>query len=760
MHFQDRSGRGLRHGAERASGLAALLLLTPALHAAQAQDSASSARKAVTAARVPTPAVIDGKLDEGWWADAGLIDDFTQIRPGDGTPPSERTEVLVAYDADYLYIGARFHDRAGKDGISAKIMRQGERLQSDDRLAVILDPFNTGRGGYRFEVNLNSVRNDALYQGNNFNADWTVIWDTQAVLTDYGWSMEMAIPFKTLPLDPNAQAWGFNVSRAIRRNGEEVLWVSRNRSWSPSIVGELRGIHDVDQGKGLDIVPTLVAGQNRLAGSPGRSSVEPSLDVYYRLTPSLNGSLTLNTDFSATEVDDRQVNLTRFGLFFPEKRDFFLNDADLFDFGRIGTPGYLGEQRSVSRASQESGRPFFSRRIGLSGAGSPVDLQAGGKLSGRIGNWRVGALAVHQDGYRRTDGSVVDPATLGVMRVSADVLAESSVGFIGTTGNASSNASASLVGFDFLYLNTRLPGGRTLESEAWFQQSQGGNVGTAGDRSAFGMGLRLPNADGWRGAVAFKQIGAGFDPALGFVSRRGVRDVYAEAGHVWNHSGGLLRMISSSVDAERIDGLEGGGLQSQVIHWRPLEVETHGRDKFETFLSRNEEVLAVPFTIYSDVNRSVVLPAGRYVFHDGGVFLDTGTQRELSGRAFLRRGEFYDGHRTSVGAGLTWRPSGYVALGGGYDVNDIELPAGHFRTQVMRATTEVSFNSKWSWTTLVQYDTVSEVMGFQSRLLWIPKAGQEFFLVANHSLQDIDKDGRFIAASTDVSAKVAYTLRF
>ncbi len=290
-----------------------------------------------------------------------------QIKPGDGALASERTEVRVGYDKDNL-IGAHMIDRRGPDAITATVMKQGSRLADDDRLGIIPDPFGTGRGAYRFEVNLNGVRNDMLYQGSQPQGEWTVIWDAAASLTDDGWSAEIALPFKTLPFDPDVKAWGFNVNRAIRSRAEEVVWVSRNRTWGPTITGLLSGIENVDRGVGLDVVPTMGLRSMRYnALDRTDNEANPSLDLYYRLTPSLSASLTLNTDFSATDADDRQVNLTRFSLFFPEKRDFFLKDADLFDFGRIGGPG----DRTTSRARQ----PLRARERTaalLAQAGTPV----------------------------------------------------------------------------------------------------------------------------------------------------------------------------------------------------------------------------------------------------------------------------------------------------------------------------------------------------------------------------------------------------
>jgi hypothetical protein len=754
----------------RSAGLASALLVATAVAASAGVDAADEPdRKRLTATRISERPTIDGRLDEPLWETAGRIDDFLQIRPQDGEPGSERTEIYVAYDKDNLYIGAKLWDKGDAGGITANILRQGSSLAEDDRVAVILDPSNTGRGGYRFEVNLNGVRNDMLYQGTQFSSDWTVIWQTASSRTDYGWSAEIAIPFKTLPFDRQADAWGFNVSRAIRRKGEEMIWVSRNRTWNPSIVGALEGLRDVDQGKGLDVVPSLGVTQREVFGANASkdSEVDPSLDVYYRVTPSLNASLTVNTDFSATEVDDRQVNLTRFNLFFPEKRDFFLNDSDLFEFGRIGINGYLTNVRSISRASQESGRPFFSRKLGLSALGTPVDINVGGKLSGRVGRWRVGLLSIRQDEFDPPASPVANPiaieaSTVGVARIAADVLAESSLGMIATAGNPQANSGNSLFGFDFLYLNSRLPGGRSLEAEAWYQQSQSPDVGGARgdeDNAAWGIGMRMPNTEGLRFGVGVKELQANFRPALGFVSRQGVRDYSADVGVTKLVRGDLIQSVFAGVDAQRIDNL-GGSTQTQIITLRPLELETRQRDALRFFYGIYEEAIGLPFTIYQDVNRRIVIPTGRYRYQDYGFDFFPAVQRRISGRVSVRHGDFYTGERLSLGAEVSWKQSRHFTLRLAYDVNDIDLPQGEFSTRILRTTAEFAFNSRLFWINLMQYDNVSEIVGLQSRLQWIPKAGQEVFLVANRSLQDIDKDGKFRSATAEYGARVSYTWRF
>jgi hypothetical protein len=492
----------------------------------------------------------------------------------------------------------------------------------------------------------------------------------------------------------------------------------------------------------------------------GRTDHEanPSLDLYYRLTPALNASLTLNTDFSATDADDRQVNLTRFSLFFPEKRDFFLKDADLFDFGRIGGAGDTNYQlRSGSRAARESGRPFFSRKLGLSPVGTPVDINYGGKLSGRIGRWRIGMLTVRQDDYVPTTGATIDASTVGVARIAADVLSESSVGFVSTFGDPGTNNSNSLVGGDFLYQNTRFPGGRTLEAEGWMQHSDSNTA--AGDQNAFGVGARLIDTAGWRYGASYKQIGRGFRPALGFISRAGIRSYNIDGGYTNLVRGSLVQSVFTGLDAERIEDV-GGRLQSQALALRPFEMESSRRDVLKLYYVFNTEVLATPFTIFNSVNKRVVIPVGRYAFNDYGFDFTTGQQRRLGARVNLRYGDFYDGRRLALGGELNWKQSKHFAIRGSYDFNDITLPAGKFSTRILGAGVDINFSSRLFWTNLFQYDNVSEVAGFQSHLHYIPKAGQMFNLIINKASQDTDRDGHFRSLTAEYGARLSYTFRF
>jgi hypothetical protein len=720
------------------------------LQDASAQASSETGEdKEVRVVRVETAPVIDGKIDEEIWNSAEVLTDFHQSRPIEGAAPSEPTEVFLLYDDDALYIAARMYD-SEPDRIAAPTVRHGQGLGRDDRIVIILDPFHTGRGAYRFETNANGIRHDALYDSvSSFESAWTVIWESAAEYFDGGWEAEMAIPFKTLSFDPTIDTWGFNFGRGIRRRGEEIAWVSRNRSYNASILGSVTGLEGMDQGLGLDVVPSVTVNQQKTFNPTGTDfNFEPSLDVFYKVTPSLNASLTINTDFSATEVDDRQVNLTRFGLFFPEKRDFFLNDSDLFTFGRIDEI----KNEASSRSAANNGRPFFSRRLGLSSTGQPVDLEYGGKLSGRIGRWNIGALAVRQDEFES-----IDATDVMVGRISANVLNESSVGMIFTSGDPGSNVDNSVVGLDFRYLNTRLANGKVIEADAWYQQSD--TDGLSGDDAAFGFGFSIPANSGWRGGIHHKQIQANFNPALGFVNRTDINDTIADFGYTAYPNGRFVQQIFSGVDVQRTSFID-GDLDTEIFLGRLVEIQTSTRDQLKLHYRHTKEIITSPFRIYEDQGREVVIPPGTYSFGETSALFQSGSQRDLTVDASVTGGDFYGGSRMNLGGKVTWRQSNFFSVSASYDWNDIELPQGEFITRLTSLGAEVNFSPTLYWVNLFQYDNVSEVLGVNARLVWIPTAGQEGLIVFNHSLQDRDKNNSFVSELSDINVKLSYTFRF
>lgn len=718
----------------RYSSIALVVVLTSPPVRSQSAVVAGGEEKSVHIFRTTSPPVIDGLLDEPEWATAATVDDLHEIQPTEYAEASERTVIYLMYDDNAIYIGARLYD-SEPALITDRILRQGEQVFGDDWFSVLLDTFHDRRSGYRFFTNPNGVRQEGIYQNvTETEWEWQGIWEAAASKNDEGWIAEMAIPFKTLSFDPNNDTWGINFRRALARRDERMGWVSRNRNTDPSTSGIVVGFEGLQQGVGLDVIPSLsIAERKYLDSARTESQFDPSLDIFYKISPGITSSLTINTDFSATEVDDRQVNLTRFGLFFPEKRDFFLQDADIFEFGGLN----------------QNGRPFFSRRIGLSNSGEPVDLEVGGKISGRIGRFNVGALAIRQDAFGDT---AADNAV--VARVSANVLDESTVGMIATEGDPSSNNDNSVVGVDFAYRNTRLPGGRVLEGNAWVQQSD--TPGLMSDDQAFGLRIDMPNSVGFRGGASYTHLEENFNPALGFVNRLGIDEYNVSTEYQLRPRRGYLRSVVSGINAERTERIADGLMESQRLQLRLVDLESRQGDELHFHRRVNKEVLFEPF----EISEGIVIPVGSYTFPDVGLSVSSADQRKLWGLVGLRIGEFYSGTLDQILASISWRPSGRLLTSIRYDYNDIDLPEGSFETRLVQFRTEVVFSSQLSWVTLMQYDNVSEVWGINSRLHWVPEAGREAFLVLNHNLADVDGEGSFRSVYSDAGIKFNYTFRF
>jgi hypothetical protein len=724
-----------------------VLLACPRALLGQSEFAALSMKR-LGAVRTSAPIAIDGRLDEPAWATAAIIEpeDIHQILPVEYSQPTQRTRFLVLYDEEALYLAADMKDDR-PELMTAKVLRQGgANSWLDDQFNIYLDPFNDKRSGYRFQVNPHGVRQEGLARAaDQVQWQWNGIWQAGALQGDDGWVAETRIPFKTISFNPQTDTWGLNLNRRVARSNETMGWVSRNRTQSPAISGELTGITGIRQGLGLDIVPSLTVVERRdFTPREDTSDTEPSLDVFYKLTPSLNASLTLNTDFSATEVDDRQVNLTRFGLFFPERRGFFLQDADIFEFGRIG-------QRSMdspfARPLEENALPFFSRRIGLSATGQPVSLEGGGKLSGRVGRWTVGTLAIRQDEFQN-----VAPTNLFVGRVAANVLAESAVGVIVTDGDPLSNVDNSVAGVDFRYQNTRLPNGRTLESEAWYQHSSTDGLDEAD--GAWGVRVWSPNTNRFKGGVGIKEVQENFNPGLGFINRRDIRDYSGELGYTYRPSGRGLRSLYTGTNVQHIENLD-GGLQSEVSQLR-VELENQTTDKLTLRYQNEREGVRLPFEIFD----GVVIQPGDYSFDQVRAGVSTGPHRRIVTSASYATGDFYDGQLDNVNASVEWIPMPRFRGLISYDYNDVELPQGDFVVRLARMGVDIIMSAKLSWVNLIQYDNASRTTGVNSRLHWIPEAGRELFVVLNHNLEDFDADSRFHSDTADLTIKYRHTFRY
>ena len=707
-------------------------ILTAMLASSPGHGQTADDRKSIGIPKSARAPVIDGVLDPDEWSDAVLIDDFHQFEPVDQGTPSERTVVRLKFDADNLYIGAMMYD-SDPSRINARELIQGQTLRFDDAVEVVLDPFDNRRSGYNFQVNPNGVRRESIYENvSEQNRDWEAIWLVASNITEEGWVAEYAIPFKSLSFDPTNDAWGFSFARTIARKKEEIAWSSVNRRVNPSTTGLMTGVVGADQGIGLDVVPAITASTvNDDTINSSDSDFSPSLDIFYRFTPSLAGTLTFNTDFAATEVDDQQVNLTRFSLFLAEKRDFFLQGADIFAFGGL---------------RRENGMPYFSRRIGLGGNGEPLDITAGAKLTGRIGRLNVGFLNVLQDDYLGSDSNAL------VTRLSYDVLEESSIGAILTNGDPLSDADNTVIGADFRYRSKNVIPDSDFTINGWVQSSDTGGV--SGDDMAWGLRVDVPREEGLSGGLGFKRIEENFNPALGFVNRPDIDQTNGELFYALRFDGSLIRKYTFGTWFEDVTD-NSGNLESRLINLIPLQIETHSGDQAEIEMTRHREVIDVPFEIVD----GVVIQPGDYTFDRYEVELESAGERTFSASVEMTFGDFYDGDLFLAEIGVGWRPNRHFSLGVEFEYNDGSLPAGDFITRLIQVRANVAFNSRWSWLNYIQYDNQSEEAGLNSRLRWNPRAGQDFFLVFNKGYER-DPSGSFRSTVSELTAKLGYTFRF
>ncbi len=414
----------------------------------EGMEVSASAPVELQAVRTPYAIILDGRLTEPAWQRAPVGGNFRQREPDEGAPASQPTEVRVVYTATHLYVGVLCHDSDPSAAVATRFNRDAD-LAADDRVTLLFDTFADRRNAFKFQTNSVGARVDELIgsEGETENRDWSGIWNVKTARFPSGWSAEFEIPFQTLSYAPGQSSWGFNVQRIIKRTNEETVWSGYLQSLDfnrVSRAGRLTGLRARSQGLKLDFSPFLTTEVRRDA-----ASFKPGFDLFYKPTPRLTLILTLNTDFSEAEADDVQVNLTRFSLFFPEKRQFFLEDAP--NFAVDGLP-----PRPLVII------PFFSRRVGIADDGKPVDLIGGAKLSGRIGKYSLGMLSAQTQ-----ERDPIPGENFSVVRLKRDLGTQSSLGLIATCRTPENGDATGLYGHDFLYKTTKLAGDKNLTASSF-----------------------------------------------------------------------------------------------------------------------------------------------------------------------------------------------------------------------------------------------------------------------------------------------------
>ncbi|MEZ5415580.1 MAG: DUF5916 domain-containing protein [Opitutaceae bacterium] len=706
-------------------------LQLPFLALALAVSPASAATLSVHP--TATPPVIDGVIDPAEWNGAARSDAFLQIYPGEGAPPTERTEFWFTYDRDNLYIAVRCHDSAGRAGIRAKSMQRDLFNGADDIVQIVFDTFHRQSDGYYFGLTAAGGPIDGLVQNKSeYNNQWDALWHGHVSHDDGGWSAEFAIPVKSLAFDPNNTAWGFEVERTIRRKQETVRWANHiraRRAYSLPDLGELQGITGLQQGRGLDIKPSASI-TSRSNPAPGQKEFEfkPSLDVVWQVRPTLAATLTLNTDFADAEVDERQVNLTRFPLFFPEKRSFFNQDASLFTFAGL----------------EEDPLPFFSRRIGRAPNGTPVDIIAGAKLTGRAGPWTLGILDVQTDDSLTTPGG-----NLFVSRIAREVLDESSVGLVVTEGDPRTDGHGHLIGTDFNYTNSEFNGGKTLRIMSGLQYSSSDFAG--GDGTAATVKIDYPN-EPLTVFATLRRISEAFDPPLGFVSRTGVQGMHWTIWHDTYFEEKWLRIFEPFIETDHTYDLDGHLLDYD--YWAGIFAETRDGDFTNFWFGSHQETFDGSFDIWP----GVAVPAGVHRWDDWQIEIGTARKRPADVYLRWRAGGYLNGDADTYVLGAGWRPNASLSFKTESSLHDIRLPSGSFQVRTANLKVSYTFSPDLQLSLLGQYDNISNSLGANFRLKWSPKPGNDFYFVIN---QGYDTTGDSIRPTQgDVSLKGKWTFRF
>ena len=739
----------------------------PADLLAQRIDSSTTGReRKLQAVRTTDPIAIDGRLDEAAWRQPSAATGFTQSEPDEGQPATEETEVRVLYDQTTLYIGIFAHD-AHPDRIVVNDLKKDFTALGGDSVEIVLDTFHDEQNGYLFTTNPMGAKYDAqmINEGREVNADWDAVWQVRGRIAENGWFAEMAIPFRSLKfLNKDPQTWGINFLRRIPRRNEENYWapVPRNyRLARVSLAGALEGLTGLRGGRDLRIKPYAVASGTRILEQSTRGKADAGVDVKYGVTPSLVLDATINTDFSQVESDEQQINLTRVSLFFPEKREFFLENSGVFQFGPGDERGQSSALRRVTSTGgssrsrlNEVAQPandlifFFSRRIGLNDAGSAIPILAGGRLTGRAGAYSLGAMNIQQR------ASATSAATnFMALRLRRQLLASSDVGIMflnkdaaGTHYNRAFGADANFRFFRNLNLNgyaaktfspTRAPAPKTPAP-------------TGSDMSTR-LSVNYPSAV-WNIRASYTAIGERFDDELGFVPRLGVKKFDGSIGNHFRQKSTWLREIYPHFEWHNIDRWN-GNLDSRYLDYHVLFRFQNGGSS-EPGINSNVEQLTAPFVLSRRNN--IVLKPGRYDFSEFFLWYepDPSAVVGLTGRFAI--GDFYSGTLQSYKGGATIRPSERVNVQTTLTHNRYRLPEGDFNTSLLTSRINYSFSTRLFVNALIQYNSDARQWSTNVRLDLIHRPLSDFFLVYND--QRDSKNGDLLNRA--LIAKMTYLFSF
>lgn len=702
------------------------------LQGAEIGDSSAPKDRSMTAVRIEGSITVDGKLDEPEWRRAEPAKDFIQKLPATGEPATEPTEVRLLYDEDNLYVGVYCFDSAGPSGIVVNDLSKDFFTLGSDGFQIVIDTYNDNRNAFLFATNPEAGRFDMQIgaDGSRGNTNWDGIWHVDTEITESGWQVEMAIPFKTLRFrKADQQVWGVNFERRVRRKFEDSYWSPlppQFRLGRVSLAGSLNGVAGVQQGRNAYFKPYVKTPVLRREEDDWDFQPTLGLEVFkWAVTPQLTLDGTVNTDFSQVEVDDLQINLTRFNLFFPEKRDFFLENADIFDWGRVergprGRPDLL---------------PFFSRRIGLTeGDREIVPILGGGRLTGRAGRYTLGFLSMQTGEFGvRPSEDWLDPraeinddeedeytpsTNFTVARVRRDILRQSDFGGIFVNKqevdgrfNRTYGLDANFNFFRYLDVNTYVLKSDTPDLVG---QDYASNVQASWEDGFFEM------------QAGHLRIGEHFNPEVGFVRREGINKTSGEFGITPRPQEKIpwIRELNPSIEFEHFTNAE-NELETRVIDGR-FSVEFAESSRLRVSMESNFERL-----FEDDEIQDVVIPAGDYSFNEYSASFRSNSSKMISVEARASTGGFWDGDRDSYDLGFSFRPNYRFSASVDWEHNDVALKGGSFTTDLVGSRIVYSFSNNMWFNALIQYNGDDREVISNLRFNWMFKPLSDLFLVYN-----------------------------
>lgn len=654
-------------------------------------DWQSHQNKQLTIAKITTNPVIDGYLGKEEWKEARVVSDFVEFRPNLGGKSDYPVTAYIGYDANYFYVAARI--KQPEDMITDRVLTQGSKVWDEDYFGIVLDTNLDRNDAYLFHVTPSGVKEDGLVIKSKYLGQWNALWYAKTQRTANGWSVEIAIPMQSISFDPEKSAWGLQIRHKISNPYKQMFWNLNNRqnsAWNAQQVGVVKGMSGLKQGKGIEIRPSLSVKHDDYKDE---INIAPALDAFYKVTPNLTASLTINTDFTGTDIDDQDVNLTRFSSYFKERRDFFLEDMQVFQFGGLGD-------------HDTNGLPFYSRRMGLSTQGTPLDIKWGAKLGGQIGDTQIGLLSVNQDSDSLDND---DTTQLSVVRAKYLINENHSLGGLLTHGTVQDIGDNILYGFDYQYESIVLSD-QSLQINAWYQNAQNDNQPGSIDSKAYGAQLLMPN-DRFYLRAKYRYLGDDFDPALGFVNRTGIQ-YYEALSHLrWRPESEWLSYYQIVTGYYQTDDTN-GRLQSKKYLFKPIVLNTNQSESFELIYINREEVL----TTALDFSEHIIFSAGTHRFSTYGGSFKSDTSRDFYTTIDFEKGKYYSSDYKSISTEFSYQPSKHLRLNLDRSLYFYKQGENNYSVHSSSFNMDVAFNTEWSWNLKLQHNTLHEHLSVFSRL--------------------------------------------